>query len=154
MSYFKLINGIKTLLQSDSRVKTVTEGDIDDLDVYKQNIPTLAHIVVSGGTTEDNLNVYDVVVSVLDIVTENNNQTVNKFKGNDNRQEVYNDTDNIIRRFYMKFRNQSEADNIYIVGQPSFDKVLEDETVNRLAGWDITFQVGVPSLNIDGCQVT
>ncbi len=153
MSYFKLIDGINTLLKTDSRIKTITEGDIDDLDQFRQNIPTLAHIIVSGGTTEDNLNIYDVTVSVLDIVTENNNLTVEKFKGNDNRQEVYNDTDNIIRHFYMRFRKQSESDNLFISGQPTFEKVLEDSTVNRLAGWDLSFQVGVPDLNINSCQV-
>ena len=152
MSYFKLINGIKDLLQSDSRIKTVTEGDIDDIDAYKQNIPAMAHIIVNGGTVNDNLNVYNVVVSVLDIVDENNNITQEKFLGNDNLQEVYNSTDNIIRRFYMKFKKQAQGDNIYIDGQPSFDKVLDTETQNRIAGWDLTFSVGVPDLTIDSCQ--
>lgn len=152
MSYFKLINGIHDLLKEDSRVKTVTEGDIDDLDAYRQNIPTIAHIVVNSGRDSDTLNIYDVVVSVLDIVSENNNITEEKFKGNDNRQEVYNSTDNIIRRFIMRFRKQAEADNIYIVDNPTFDKVLDDETQNRLAGWDLTFSVGVPNTEIDVCK--
>ena len=152
MSYFKLINGIKDMLRSDSRVITITEGDVDDLDAYRQNIPVLAHIVVSSGTVEENLNIYSVVVSVLDIVTENNNITEEKFLGNSNLQEVYNNTDNIIRRFYMKFNKQATEDGLYIDGSPSFDKVLDSETQNRLAGWDLTFNVGVPDLNIDSCE--
>lgn len=152
MSYFKLIGNIKDILSIDSRIKTITEGEVDDLDQYRQNIPTMAHITVSSGTLEENLNVYNVVVSVLDKVDENNNITIDKFKGNDNRQEIFNKTDNIIRRFFMKFRGQAEGQNIYIDGQPSIDKVLETETSNRLAGWDMSFTVGVPNELIDSCE--
>jgi hypothetical protein len=151
MSYFKLINGIKDILRTDARVITITEGEIDDLDAYRQNIPVMAHIVVSSGTVEDNFNVYNVVVSVLDIVVENNNLTEEKFLGNDNRQEVYELTDNILRRFYMFIKRNSIGDDIYISDTPSFDKVLDTETQNRLAGWDLTFAVGVPDTNIDVC---
>ena len=98
MSYFKLINGIKDTLRTDFRIKTITEGYVDRVDEYKQNIAIMAHIIVDGGTVEENLNVYGVEVMVLDIVTENNNITVEKFLGNDNLQEVYNNTDNIINR--------------------------------------------------------
>jgi len=35
--------------------------------------------------------------------------------------------------------------------QPTFDKVLDTETQNRLAGWDLTFNIGVPSPEIDVC---
>ena len=151
MSYFKLINGIKDTLRTDARVITITEGDIDDLDAYRQNIPIMAHIVVNNGTIEENLNIYTVVVSVLDIVTENNNITQEKFLGNDNLQEVYNNTDNIIRRFFMLMRRNAEGQSIYIDGQPTFEKVEEEETQNRLAGWRLSFNIGVPSPEIDVC---
>jgi len=151
MSYFKLINGIKDTLRTDARVITITEGYVDRVDEYKQNIPIMAHIIVDGGTVEDNLNVYGVEVMVLDIVSENNNITVEKFLGNDNLQEVYNNTDNIIRRFFMLMRRNSIGESIYIDGQPTFDKVLDTETQNRLAGWDLTFNIGVPSPEIDVC---
>ena len=151
MSYFKLINGIKDILRTDARVTTITEGDIDDLDAYKQNIPVMAHIVVNSGTMEDNLNVYDVVVSVLDIVVENNNITIEKFIGNDNKQEVYELTDNIIRRMFMHFKRNSVGQDIFISDNPSLQKVLDTETQNRLAGWEMSFNVGVPSSEIDVC---
>ena len=151
MSYFKLINGIKDTLRTDARVITITEGYVDRVDEYKQNIPIMAHIIVDGGTVEDNLNVYGVEVMVLDIVSENNNITVEKFLGNDNLQEVYNNTDNIIRRFFMLMRRNAEGESIYIDGQPTFEKVEEEETQNRLAGWRLSFNVGVPSSEIDVC---
>jgi len=152
MSYFKLINGIKDLLDSDSRVKTITEGDIDDLDTYRQNIPTIAHIVVNGGSDLENLNTYNCEVLVLDIISENNNETEDKFKGNDNKQEVYNLTDNIIRRFVLLFKKQAEGKNIFLIGDPLYDRVIDDTTQNRLAGWEVSFTVGVPNNLIDVCE--
>lgn len=152
MSYFKLIYGIKEIFDADSRVKTITEGDIDDLDAYRQNIPTMVHIVVNSGNDNINAMEYDVVVSVLDIVSENNNITTEKFTGNDDRQEVFNRTQNIARRFLQSFRKQAEADNIYIVESPSYNKVLDEQTQNRLAGWDLSFTVGVPDLDMDICE--
>lgn len=152
MSYFKLIYGIKEIFDADSRVKTITEGDIDDLDAYRQNIPTMVHIVVNSGNDNINATEYDVVVSVLDIVSENNNITTEKFTGNDDRQEVFNRTQNIARRFLQTFRKQAEADNNYIVESPSYNKVLDEQTQNRLAGWDLSFTVGVPDLDMDICE--
>ena len=56
-----------------------------------------------------------LLLSVLDIVTENNNITVEKFLGNDNLQEVYNNTDNIIRRFFMLMRRNAMRGKVFIL---------------------------------------
>ena len=151
MNYFKLINTLKEVLEEDSRIKTVTEGDIDNLDEWKQSIPGIAHIIVSGGTINDNLNVYDVLLQCVDRVDENNNPTTEKFKGNFNLQEVYNDMDDVIRRTFLKFRKRGEDDNITIVNGASFEKIDERETQNRMAGWSANFQVEVPNLIMDIC---
>ncbi len=152
MSYFKLINGIKYLLRADTRVITITEGYTTDFDAYKQNIPVMAHIIVDSGTVQDNLNVYSVQLWIVDIVVENNNITIEKFIGNDNLQEVYELTDNIARRFYMKFVRDSEGNDIYLDSLPTFEKVEETETQNRLAGWLLSFDVGVPNPEINICD--
>lgn len=152
MSYFKLIDGLKTILQEDSRVKTVTEGEIDDLDQYKQNIPALAHIIVENGVLNENLNQYNVDIYLIDYVTENNNITIEKFKSNSNRQEVYNDMINVARRVFRKLRTFSFGDKIYVQDAAAFDKIYQFENDNRLAGWRLSFVVEAPDLNIDICE--
>ena len=152
MSYFKLINSLRLVFEADDRIKTITEGDIDDLDLYRQNIPAMAHIIISDGVMSDNLNRYDVLIQCVDIVSENNNITSEKFKGNDNRQEVFNDMDNVLRRAYMTFKRDAIADNINVLGDASISKILEETTENRLAGWGATFQVEVPNALIDICE--
>ena len=77
--------------------------------------------------------------------------TEEKFLGNDNLQEVYELTDNIARRFYMYLKRNSVGEDIYIDGSPTFDKVEETQTENRLAGWLLNFSVGVPNPEIDIC---
>lgn len=152
MSYFKLINGIKTVLQEDSRIKTVTEGDIDDFDQYKQNIPAMAHIVVDSADMLDNLNTFSVDINIVDAVVENNNLTIEKFIGNDNRQEVYNDIANVCRRVFQKLRKFSFGDNIYVQDGATLQKIYQFENDNRLVGWAISFIVEVPDLTIDICE--
>ena len=51
----------------------------------------------------------------------------------------------------MLMRRNAEGESIYIDGQPTFEKVEEEETQNRLAGWRLSFNVGVPSSEIDVC---
>ena len=151
MSYFKLIRGIKKILDDDGRVNTITEGYVTDFDAYKQNISPMAHITVDNGTIDENLNFYSVEVMIVDIVVENNNQTKEKFIGNDNHQEVFNNTDNIARRMFMIFKRDAVAQDIFIQGTPAIDKIEETETQNRLAGWRLSFDVGVPTPEIDIC---
>lgn len=112
----------------------------------------MAHIIISDGTIQDNLNVYNVLIQCVDIVSENNNITSEKFKGNDNRQEVYNDMDNVLRRAYLTFKRDAEQDNINILGDASVTKILEETTENNLAGWAATFTVEVPNKLMDICQ--
>lgn len=152
MSYFKLINGIHDLIKNGGGVITITEGQIYNVDSYRQNIPVIAHINISGGSLLENLNTYNCEVAILDLVDENNNLTEDKFKGNDNHQEVFNYTDHIIRRFIMAFRKFSEGQDIYLVGDPTIEAVYPDETQNRLAGWEVSFTVGVPNNLIDVCE--
>ena len=152
MSYFKLINGIKDLLSSIDGINTVTEGYVEEKEKFLENKTTIAHISVESGSVLDNLNTYDVVVSFLDSVVENNNITKDVFMGNDNIQEVYNSTDHKARKFFMEFRKQAEGTNIFIEGLPNLDKTRDYETMNRVAGWDLTFTVGVPNDKINVCE--
>ncbi len=153
MSYLKLITGIKTVLDEDSRIKTITEGEIDDFDQYKQNIFAIAHIVVNSSDMQDNLDLWQVDIDIVDYVTENNNITVDKFKGNSNRQEVYNDMANVCRRVFLKLRKFSFGDKIYVQDGATREKIVQFANDNRLVGWTVSFQVEVPDLTIDICQV-
>ena len=51
----------------------------------------------------------------------------------------------------MYLKRNSVGEDIYIDGSPTFDKVEDTQTENRLAGWLLNFSVGVPNPEIDIC---
>ena len=151
-SYFKLEKELIFILDSDSRIKTITSGDTGGLDEYTQNIPAIAHIIINDSDPTDNLNTYSVLVQCIDIVVENDNPTTDKFKGNTNIQEVYNNMDNVINRMYRSLNRRASGTNINVVSKSPSTKILDTETNNRMAGWAANFQVEVPNLLMDVCQ--
>lgn len=154
MSYFKLIDGIKEFLETDNLVNTVLDADVEakTIDVYDRNIYSLAYIEVDDLQPGESLNTYTVVISFLDYVVENNNITVEKFKGNSNVQEVYSAMDNALTRFYLKINYIAQGLNINVININTARKIDQYETDNRIAGWEGSFQIEVPHENITVCE--
>ena len=51
--FYQLTETIKTQLLSDVNVNTVTTGDIFDIDLSKQSIFPLCHIIINNVTTQE-----------------------------------------------------------------------------------------------------
>ena len=152
MSRFKLTSSIKVLLGEDKRVITQTIGTEDEYDSEKQNIPVLSHLYLGDINFGENYTYYDVQLTITDAVVENNNLTVDKWLGNDNREEVFSNISNIIKHFIGKLRTRSKEDDIFAIGEPNATPVFDFETVNNLSGYELSISIGVPELNINLCE--
>ena len=89
MSYYHVLDTLKTHLDSDPFVNTVSEGSVYKIDLNKQTIFPLSHIVVNPSTFIDNviqLNISIMAMDVLDISKEE----PDAFRGNDNEQDIMN----------------------------------------------------------------
>jgi hypothetical protein len=67
-SFYLLTQAIKTELENDPSVNTVSFGDITDLDLRKQTIFPLSHIMLNSVTNQDNVLVYNLSIFVMDLV--------------------------------------------------------------------------------------
>jgi len=152
MSRFKLTQTIEYFLNKDKRVITKTIGTEDALDSEKQNIPVLSHLYVGDINYAQNYTIYDVQLSITDAIVENNNLDDNKWLGNDNREEVFNNISNIIKHFIGKFRIEPEGGEVFLIGEPNATPIFDFETVNRFAGYEVNISLGVPELNMNLCQ--
>lgn len=154
MSYFKLYKELINVLDADPRIKTILDESVEDrnIDIQDRNIYALAYISISDSLTSDNLNTYSVSIQCVDAVVENNNHIDNKFVGNDNRQEVYNDMDNVITRMYKVLKRDAEGTKINIISISPSRKIYDNENDNRLAGWEAIFQVEVPNEIMNVCD--
>ena len=89
-TYYNILDKIRTELQSDLFVNTVTNGDIFDVDLAKQTIYPLSHIMVNSATRNGSTYTFSMSVLLMDIVDISNEEVVDKFRGNDNEQDVLN----------------------------------------------------------------
>jgi hypothetical protein len=88
--FYQLTEKIKEQLLNDVNCNTVTTGDITEVDLSKQTIFPLSHIIVNNVTTEEQYLGFNITVLAMDIVDESKEATTDIFRGNNNEQDVLN----------------------------------------------------------------
>ena len=68
--YYQITQTIKTNLLTDENVNTVTTGDIFDIDLSKQTIFPLSHIIVNNVTIQEQVLNFNITVMSMDIVDQ------------------------------------------------------------------------------------
>lgn len=145
VGFYSVIDNIKTELDSSPFVNTVTEGSIFEVDLNKQTIFPLSHIMVNNVSLEENAVRFNISVIAMDIVDVSKTQTTDLFKGNDNEQDVLNTQLAVCQRLAASLYNGDLSDlNYQLDGNPSCEPFTE-RFENLLAGWTMTFDVLVPN---------
>lgn len=145
MSYYGILNILKTELEATNLVNTVTEGDIFRIDLAKQTIFPLSHIMINNATFENNVIRYNVSIIAMDIVDIAKDETTDIFIGNDNEQDVLNTQITMLNRLYDKLLRGDYFTNLGIIdGNPSLEPFIE-RFENNLAGWTMTFDYLIPN---------
>ena len=88
--FYLLTETIEAQLLSDVNVNTVTTGDIYDIDLAKQSIFPLSHIIINNVTTQEQTLTFNISVLAMDIVDESKEPTTDVFRGNNNEQDILN----------------------------------------------------------------
>lgn len=148
---YNILTRIKNQLKADVNVNTVTFGDIFSIDLEKQTIYPLSHIILNNATLEgDTLNTWRFGVSVMcmDIVDVSKEPTTDIFRGNDNEQDVLNTQHAVLARLFSVLSND---DNLFTIdGEPTVEPFF-DEYMNKLTGWTATFDLLIPN-EIPSCD--
>ena len=143
--YFNLINRIKEHFQADPLVNTITQGDIFRVDLSKQTIFPLCHIIVNNVQFVENVQQANVSVLAMDIVNISKDETEDIFEGNDNEIDILNTQLAVLNRMYEFLRRGALYDDGYQVsGNPTCEPFI-DRFENKLAGWTMTFDVLIPN---------
>lgn len=144
-AYYNILDKIKAELIQDNFVNTVTQGDIFDIDLSKQTIFPLSHIIVNNATRNEGIFTFSLSVIVMDIVDISDEETVDNFLGNDNEQDVLNTQLAVgARLIEMLDRGDLRNDNYALSGTPSFEPFTE-RFENYLAGWTVSFDIDIPN---------
>lgn len=143
--FYTAIDKLKAHLDADPLVNTTTEGDIFQVDLAKQTIFPLCHIIVNSATFEVNVIRFNISLLAIDLVDVSKQAKTSAYLGNDNTQDVLNTTLSILNRAYDVMRHGALAYDLYIVdGNPNCEPFTE-RFENLLAGWTMTFDVLVPN---------
>ena len=144
--YYEILTKLQTELNNDPLINTVSEGDIFSIDLNKQTIFPLCHIMVNSATFVDNVIQYNISIMAMDVVDISKEETTDKFRGNDNEQDILNTQINILNILYEKLRRGNLYDDNYQVdGTPSLEPFI-DRFENKLAGWTMTVNINTPNV--------
>ena len=143
--YYNLLTKIKEHFDNDPIVNTTTQGDIFRIDLNKQTIFPLVHIIVNSVQFVNNVQQANISVLAMDIVDISKDETTDLFEGNDNELDVLNTQLAVTNRLYEMLRRGTLYDDKYqITGQPTCEPFI-DRFENKLAGWTMTFDVLMPN---------
>ena len=143
--FYQVTDKLKTLLNAEPFVNTVTYGSIDDVDLDKQSIFPLSHIIVNNAVVGTKTTTFSISVLAMDIVDISNDEVTDVFVGNDNEQDVLNTQLAIQNRLLALLqRGDLYTDKYQVEGEVTCEPFV-DRFENKLAGWAATFDVLIPN---------
>tara|TARA_R110001592_G_scaffold242713_1_gene503369 strand:+ start:337 stop:807 length:471 start_codon:yes stop_codon:yes gene_type:complete len=139
--FFQLTETIKTELLQDVNINTVTTGDITDVNLNKQDIFPLGHIIIDSVTDEEQVLRFNITILACDIVDQSKDLTVDRFKGNNDVQDILNTQLAVLNRLTQRLRMGTLYTDMYqLDGNPTLTPFY-DRFENQLAGWSATMTV-------------
>jgi hypothetical protein len=136
--YNLLRDTIISELESIPFVNVVTDGLGDEIDLSKQTIFPLAHLVILSAQPSGNAVTCNFELYCLDIVDISDNGTT------DNKHDVLNTQYNVGLRMYESLRRGHLWEEKLEVSSWSMD-LIEQAYENFLAGWKISASVLIPN---------
>lgn len=139
--FYQLTETIKEELLKDVNINTVTTGNITDVNLNKQDIFPLGHIIINSVSDEEQVLRFNISVLACDIVDQSKDLTVDRFKGNNNEQDILNTQLAVVNRLIQRLRMGTLYTDMYqLEGNPSLIPFY-DRFENQLAGWTATMDV-------------
>ena len=139
--YYQLTSTIEEQLRSTEFTNTVSIGDISKVNLNKQDIFPLAHMIVNSVTAEEQVLRFNISILACDIVDQSKDITTDRFTGNDNEQDILNTQLAVLNRLIQRLRMGSLHTDMYqLDGSPSLSP-FNDRFENQLAGWSATMDI-------------
>jgi len=141
-SFYNIIDKIKEVVSAEPFNNEITFGDIADIDLKKQSLFPLAHIMVNNMNIEEQHVTFNITLFLMDLVDISNEPDATLFLGNDNRQDILN-TQAALATRVIRVLQKSDLykDQFQLIGTASCEPFTE-RFDNMLAGWAITFDIG------------
>ena len=139
--FYNITNKIKETLEAEPFVNNVSYGSFDNIDLNKQTIFPLSHVMVNQCTINPKVLTFNISVMCMDIVDISKEETTDLFVGNDNEQDVLNTQLGVLNKLIQLLRRGTlHTDQYQLQGDPTLEPFY-DRFENQLAGWALTMDV-------------
>jgi hypothetical protein len=139
-AFYILLETLKESLLQNSNVKTVTTGDISQIDLSKQTIYPLSHIIINSATNSGQVMSFNVTVLCMDKVNQLKTQQVDPFN-NEAEHTVLNTQLAVSNKLYKDlYSGQLRLDG-YQVDEDASIEFFFDRFENILAGVAMTLTI-------------
>ena len=150
-TFYDIIDKIKTYLQGNNNINTVTFGDIFEVDLAKQTIFPLAHIIINSCTFQEHVVRFNMQIICMDIVQDSKEDLkgqTNYFHDITNKQDVLNTMFFVVNGLQSALRSGEMYSDLFQIDSDFDAQMFEDRFENLLAGWSLTLDVIVPNNQI------
>jgi hypothetical protein len=142
-TFYEITQVIKNKLQEDLFVNTVTTGDIFKVDLNKQTIFPLSHIIINSVTYAGPVLNYNISILCMDIVDESKSKVTDIFLGNDNEQDVLNTQLAVANRFLEVLSRGALSNDYELVNNSANIEFFTERFENKIAGVTVTFDMAI-----------
>ena len=141
--FYQLTKTIEDNMLADININTVTTGDITDVNLLKQDIFPLGHIIINSVVVNEQTLDFSISIMACDVVEQSKEETVDIFRGNNNVQDILNTQLGVLNKLIQKLRMGDLYTDMYqLDGSPSLDPFY-DRFENELAGWTATMNIQI-----------
>lgn len=149
---YTVLDKLKEILRANGITKTVTFGDLTEVDLNKTSMFPLAHIIFSNVTFSERIISASIRILCLDVVdVTKEKQTEDMIFGNDNLQDILNTQLQVVNDLQQEMRRgDAFSDNFQVVTDVVAEP-FQDNFENQLAGWGITINIEVPNNELSLC---
>ena len=139
--FYQLTETIKDQLLADVNINTVTTGDLYDVNLNKQDIFPLAHIIVNNVVQQEQTLNFNISILAMDIVDQSKQATEDRFIGNNNEQDILNTQLGVLNKAIQVLRMGTLYTNKYQLDGDVICEPFYDRFENQLAGWTATMDI-------------
>tara|TARA_B100000768_G_scaffold49899_1_gene48684 strand:- start:875 stop:1345 length:471 start_codon:yes stop_codon:yes gene_type:complete len=141
--FYQLTETIKEQLLIDKNINTVTTGDISDVNLNKQDIFPLGHIIVNNVVVNEQTLDFNISVLACDIVNQSKDDTADRFRGNNNVQDILNTQLGVLNKLVQRLRMGDLYTDMYQLNGTASLQPFYDRFENQLAGWTATMDIQI-----------
>jgi hypothetical protein len=147
--FYQVTQIIKDQLLDDRNISTVTTGDIAQVNLRKQDIFPLAHILINSATIEEQALRFNITLLTMDVVNRSKAEVTDLFTGDNNDQDILNTQLAVINKVIQLLKRGglhagtstlAEGNPYQLDGDPSCEPFY-DRFENELAGWSCNMDI-------------